>query len=609
MNTKNPRLAGSPSLPKALAARYDERNPFPKESPMARDPFPPLNQQVLRVRRRLVYQGLVDRLIHCWIAALVVACVWFFVQPFLMPTAGSSVRWYVLAGLAGAATLAAVVWTWWRAPSLLASALFLDERFLLKERATTGLLLSSEESTSPAGQALLADVNYRVQPLRVAERFPVRPRWTALVMPALALVLLLVAQFYNPRRTLAVDEDKQPLTNDPKVAQAIDKQLKQLQKRAQPRPQAQRQKSPELEKLEDERDRLSRASIDTREQAKEVVKEMGALEEKLRKHDKELARRANALKQQMRQAARFGSKTRKDGQSRNLDRAMEQGDVRKVQEEMERLANILKTEDEIDRLRQRLQDKDLAPEVRKKIEDDLKNLDKQRMPKEEIDKVRNQLRDLQDQLRALTRNREQLEQDLRDLADKGQMDREELDRELDQLRQNLEGLDPQMQKTLKEMADKLAEAQKCLQEGKCAQAAKLLEEIADKLAELDPEGERDDLALQWMLLQKARRGICNCLNGNDPAEGIRPESPDGETQSQETRARSPLDRGRLQVVDHVPGQGFKGARKPAELTEEIRQAAQEAPEAIDRQRLPRSASDMARGYFESLRGPEAKPKK
>ena len=27
-------------------------------------------------------------------------------------------------------------------------------------------------------------------------------------------------------------------------------------------------------------------------------------------------------------------------------------------------------------------------------------------------------------------------------------------------------------------------------------------------------------------------------------------------------------------------------------------------EAIERQRLPRSASDMAKGYFEKLRGPE-----
>jgi hypothetical protein len=58
------------------------------------------------------------------------------------------------------------------------------------------------------------------------------------------------------------------------------------------------------------------------------------------------------------------------------------------------------------------------------------------------------------------------------------------------------------------------------------------------------------------------------------------------------------------VVDHVPGDGFKGPRTPDQLKEEIRRAALEAPEALDRQRLPRSASDMARGFFDKLRGPE-----
>ena len=42
------------------------------------------------------------------------------------------------------------------------------------------------------------------------------------------------------------------------------------------------------------------------------------------------------------------------------------------------------------------------------------------------------------------------------------------------------------------------------------------------------------------------------------------------------------------------------------MTEDIRRAAQEAPEAIDRQRLPKSAGDMAKGFFDKLRGPEKK---
>jgi hypothetical protein len=58
----------------------------------------------------------------------------------------------------------------------------------------------------------------------------------------------------------------------------------------------------------------------------------------------------------------------------------------------------------------------------------------------------------------------------------------------------------------------------------------------------------------------------------------------------------------VQVIDQVPGEGFKGPRGPAEMAEEIRRARQEAPEAIDRQRLPPGVRDMAKGYFENLRG-------
>ena len=94
-----------------------------------------------------------------------------------------------------------------------------------------------------------------------------------------------------------------------------------------------------------------------------------------------------------------------------------------------------------------------------------------------------------------------------------------------------------------------------------------------------------------------------------PAAGRRRESKDTVTNSVEKRERVNMDKGKLLIIDTVPGEGFKGPRKPAELTEEIRRATQEAPEAIDRQRLPRSAGDMARGYFDRLRGEQEKKAK
>lgn len=73
--------------------------------------------------------------------------------------------------------------------------------------------------------------------------------------------------------------------------------------------------------------------------------------------------------------------------------------------------------------------------------------------------------------------------------------------------------------------------------------------------------------------------------------------------------RGDVDRGRLEVTGTAPGGGFKGPRKPSEMKAEIEQATQEAPAAIDRERLPPSAKKMARGYFERVRGPDKGKKK
>jgi hypothetical protein len=65
----------------------------------------------------------------------------------------------------------------------------------------------------------------------------------------------------------------------------------------------------------------------------------------------------------------------------------------------------------------------------------------------------------------------------------------------------------------------------------------------------------------------------------------------------------------VRLVDHVPGQGMKSPKSQEELREDIKRASQEAPEAIDRMRLPKSAGDMTRGYFDKLRGSDKKTDK
>src|SRR5262245_34146456 len=123
---------------------------------------PVLRKQVSRVGRRLFLQTLLDCLAWCWIAALALSVGWFLVEPYLVASPPEWLRWTVAGSLLGVASLVGVVCAVVWAPSRLATALALDERFGLKERVTTSLTLPVHLESSPAGQALLEDATHQV---------------------------------------------------------------------------------------------------------------------------------------------------------------------------------------------------------------------------------------------------------------------------------------------------------------------------------------------------------------------------------------------------------------------------------------------------------------
>jgi hypothetical protein len=574
---------------------------------MARPTLSPLDFQVTRVWRRLFLQTMLNTLVLCWLTALLLGAVWFLLQPLLIAQPWTNLRWTVTGSLAGLATLVGLVLAWSRSPSRVECALALDERFRLKERATTSLMLTQEETESPIGKALLDDANQRVMPLRVGERFPVRLPWTAGLLPAAGLLLALLAVFYNPRFGQA-REDKSTVNIDEAVVQDVKDQVKQLQKKAQAKA-GDKKKAPDIERLAEDVDRLSKAAPDKREEAlKDVVKQMTELEAQMQKRDKELAQKAEALKAQMRQAARLSRKDDERGPADKMNRALDQGNFKRASEEADKLREMLQADEEAEKIKKQLEDPNLSKEEREKLQKQLDKLESKKLTPEQKEQLAKQLKDLQGKLERLSRKFEERKKELEEMAKRGELDPEQLERELEQLQQDLEKVDPEMQKKIAEVADKLRECQKCMAEGKDGQAAKLLEDIVDELAKIDPNADREELKDMIRQMIAARQNLLEESEGGPGGIGMgrRPDGKDGKTQEQETRARSELDKGRLQIIDHVPGQGFKGPRKPAEMTEEIREASQAAPEAIDRQRLPRSASDMAKGYFEKLRGPEKK---
>jgi hypothetical protein len=94
------------------------------------------------------------------------------------------------------------------------------------------------------------------------------------------------------------------------------------------------------------------------------------------------------------------------------------------------------------------------------------------------------------------------------------------------------------------------------------------------------------------------------------ATGRRPENKDAKTkEGEEKRIRGFFDpRGRKTYGGATNGPAFKKASS-AEMSKEIEQAVQEAPEAVEVQRLPKAAKEMVKEYFEKLGGQAPPPKK
>lgn len=541
----------------------------------------PLQRQLTQVSRRMFMQTFVDRLVWYVVGALVLATAWFLVQPWLIASAPDALRWVVAGGLAGACLLSALVHALLTAPSRLSAALCFDEKFGLKERVTTSLTLSAEQAQTPAGQALLADVNQRIGSLDVGERFPLRLSRTMVLVPATAVLFACVALLYDPSKGQAkvdkADDPKQPPTN---VA-AIEEKMKELTKKNEKRPTA-KPKSEELEKLEAKLEEIANRPRDTKEQLRERIKEMKAVEDAMAKREKDLADKQQSLQQQLKKLDRL-SKDGQDGPAKDLQKALSEGNMDKAKQEMDKLAEKMQ-------------------------KNDMSDKEKQQLGK--------QLQDIEDKLKRLAEHQDKKGQ-LEKLKQEGKLDKEAFEREMKHLQQDAEKL-----KDLQDLANKLGECKQCMEKGDGKGAMEKLQQAADKLKNMDiDDQELKDLREQMQKLQEAKqacgkgckgdgRGDTDQPNEGGIGAGRRPLGEETDTKSFETKAKTDFDPSGKKIFDgFAPGQNFK-KKSGAEIAGEIEQARQEAPEAIEQQRIPKAARDMAKGYFRNLGGQGDKaPKK
>lgn len=532
-----------------------------------------LHRQIARVSRRLFLQTFLNALVWCWVGALALAAGCFLGQLYLLRAPLDGRSWAIAGGLLGAGAVAAVVVAIIRAPSRLAAALLLDEKFGLKERVTTSLTLPRAMEDSPAGRALLDDVGGRIGKLDVATRFPVRLSWPAVLVPACAAALLAGAFFLEPLKapatTTTTDDSKQPVANADEVQQKLEKLAK---KPTEQKPAEQADKSKELQQIEAELEKIVNKPHTTKDDIRQRSSEISDLEADMKKREKELADKAQALKEQLKQIDRMSKDGNKDGPARDMEKALADGDFKKAQEEAEKLS---------------------------------KKLEKNELSKEDQEKLNKQLQDLKDKLDRMAKQQDEVDK-LKELARKGQLDQEQLQRELEQLKKNSDNL-----KDLQDVANKLQQCKECMAKGDGAKAAKALKQAADKLKDLEGEDkEIEELSEKLQELQDCKQCMGKCCNDNPvPASGRRPEDKSGDFKSRPNQQRVDFDaKGRKEITDLVPGRAFQ-KKSSSEIAGEVEQASQEAPEAIERQRLPRAASEMTKGYYENLRQEAEKDKK
>lgn len=553
---------------------------------MASAALTPLDRQLAKVSRRLLVQTFMDALVWYLAGALVLSAIWFVAQPFLIEEAPVWLRWAVAGGVAGVLSLAAMIHAVIASPSKLTAALSFDEKFGLKERVTTSLTLSAEQARTSAGQALLSDVNQRISQLDVGERFPISVSRSAFVVPVSAALFACVALLYEPPKTQAKidkpDDPKQPATN---VA-AIDEKMKDLKKKSEKRPES-KPKSEELERLEAKLEEIANKPRTTKDELRERIKDMKALEEAMAKREKEMSDKQQSLNQQLKKLERM-SKEAQDGPAKDLQKALSEGNMEKAKQEIEKLADKLQ-------------------------KNEMSDKDKQQLAK--------QLKDLEDKLKRLSEQQDKKEQ-LEKLKQEGKLDQEAFQREMQNLQQDMEKL-----KDLQDLAKKMGECQKCMEKGDGKGAQQRLQEAADKLKGMDlDEQDLNDLREQMEKLKGAKEecskgcqgdgkevkpGDTDQPNDGGIGAGRRPIGEEKETKSFDSKGKTDFDAKGKKIFDgYAPGKNFK-KKTSAEIAGEIEQARQEAPEAIEQQRIPKAARDMAKGYFRNLggQGDKAQPKK
>ncbi len=424
-----------------------------------------IDAKVRQVRRRQFARDLLNLVPGCLAVCLGAACLWLLAQPFLPVQV--QVAWYTLLWMAPAAavplTLALAIP---RFGSKVDSALALDGAFNLKERVTTAVSLNGDTKDSPAGQALLEDLQSQIAGLDVASRFPIEPprrlAWPAAAAIAFAAVVL----FYDPSRwgstaeAAAIQEKKKdaPPPIDTAAIKRNQQQRKELAKELQ---------SERYEEIESELEKLIQnlgkpeKPVDLKKTTQEVAK----IGEEIRRRQEELS-----TSREIQQKLQLSQELKKlgDGPASEVQKALANGNLEKAKQELEKLAQQMK---------------------------------EGKMSEEQKQALAKQLEEIAKKLNEVAEQKERKEN-----VAKSDADPEAKAREMDKIERDAKKLE-----ALKDLAMKLSECQQGLKGQSLADAAQALEDAMGTLDQVENyDLESELLKLTKEDLERLKKKLSGC---------------------------------------------------------------------------------------------------
>lgn len=420
-----------------------------------------IHSLVLRARRRQAMQLALAWLPCCLAIALLLLTTWFALEPQLPVRL---LPWVAPAAAVTITFLGTALAVWLRMPSRLNAALALDRAFGLQERMTTAISLDADLRTSPAGMALLDDARKHLDGLDVPRRFPLKTSGREWLAPAGAVAALLVASFFPWTPGLGRAPELAASTS-PAVMKIEPLQLQAIKQANEERRQRIKDIDDEkLKELQAEFDKLvaSLDKLDKPADAQMTLQDVTKLAEQVQKRQEELAK-SQEMKRKLQ--GDDSLKQQQDGPTKDLQKALSQGDMNKAKEEIEKLAEKLKN-------------KKLSDEEKKKLAEGLK--------------------DLKDKLKELADQKKKMEA----LA-KSNLDPETKQQEMQKLQQQMEGM-----KDLAKLAEMMQKAQQNLERGDNEQALNDLNDLADQLKEMGlDEKALSELELAESELEEIKEGL------------------------------------------------------------------------------------------------------